>query len=294
MPMNTASYHLITDSTSDLPGSLIEQLDIRVLPLTFTLEGVSYLDLPDGGEMSPRDFYNSLREGKRSITSQINEVEFVERFEPYLQSGQDILYLAFSSALSGTCYQAQQAAEQLEKRYPQRKILVLDTLAASLGEGLLVYEAAKLRLSGKSLAETADFVMNNRLRLCHWFTVDDLNHLKRGGRVSATAALLGTMLGIKPILHVDDEGRLIPVSKVRGRGKSLEALVDHMEKTAENPAEQTVFISHGDCPEDAKRLEQMVKERFDVKEVVTGNIGPVIGSHSGPGTLALFFFGSKR
>ena len=235
-----------------------------------------------------------LRSGKTSTTTQINIEVFKEEMRPYLEKGLDVLYLGFSSGLSSTFNSARLAAAELTEDFPDRKIIIVDTLAASMGEGLLVYHAAMKKKQGMSLEETAAFVEENKLHLAHWFTVDDLNHLKRGGRVSGAAALIGTMLNIKPVLHVDDEGHLIPVDKVRGRRNSLAELVSHMEKTAISPSEQTVFISHGDAPEDAQYVEKLVRERFGVKTVYINPIGPVIGTHSGPGTVALFFLASKR
>ena len=214
--------------------------------------------------------------------------------EPILEQGKDVLYIAFSSALSGTCQAANIAADMLREKYPERKILVVDSLAASMGEGLIVYYAAKMRQEGKTIDEVYQWVLDNRLRLCHWFTVDDLFFLHRGGRVSSASAVLGTMLGVKPVLHVDDEGRLILVGKTRGRRKSLDQLVEHMAETVERPEEQIIFISHGDAPEDAAYVEQLVRDKFKVKDIVVNYIDPVIGGHSGPGTVALFFLGSKR
>ena len=214
--------------------------------------------------------------------------------DPILQAGEDILYLAFSSGLSGTCQSAYMAKEELSARYPDRKIYVVDSLAASMGEGLLAYYASKMQLEGKTIDEVYQWLQDNKLHLCHWFTVDDLNHLKRGGRVSSAAALFGTMLGIKPVLHVDDAGHLIPVAKIRGRRQSLDSLVAHMEQTVTNPEEQVIFISHGDCEKDAQYVADQIRAKWNVKEIVLNEIGPVIGTHSGPGTVALFFLGSKR
>ena len=229
-----------------------------------------------------------------STTTQINSEEFLRVFTPLLEAGQDVLYIAFSSGLSGTCQSALLAREELRRRFPERRLEVFDSLCASMGEGLLVYHAAKLRQEGRDMDQVLAWLKENVLRLCHWFTVDDLNHLKRGGRVSTATALVGTMLGIKPVLHVDNEGHLISVSKVRGRRQSLEALVSRMEETAVNPAEQTVFISHGDCLEDAQFVAQHVREKLGVTQIQIGYIGPVIGAHSGPGTVALFFLGKER
>ena len=229
-----------------------------------------------------------------STTTQVNSEEFLHVFTPLLEGGEDVLYIAFSSGLSGTCQSAVLARNELKKRFPNRRLEVFDSRCASMGEGLLVWHAAKLRQQGKSLEEVLAWLKENVLRLCHWFTVDDLNHLKRGGRVSTATALVGTMLGIKPVLHVDDEGHLIPVSKVRGRRQSLDSLVKHMQETAMDPAGQMVFISHGDCLEDARYVEEQVRQRLGVQEVRVGYIGPVIGAHSGPGTVALFFLGKER
>ena len=287
-------YRIITDSTGDLTPELIRDLQLTVIPMEFTIDGKSYRNYPDGHEMSAKAFYHLLRAGKTSTTAQINAHEFMDWADPILQAGEDILYLAFSSGLSGTCQSAYMAKEELSARYPDRKIYVVDSLAASMGEGLLAYYASKMQLEGKTIDEVYQWLQDNKLHLCHWFTVDDLNHLKRGGRVSSAAALVGTMQGIKPVLHVDDAGHLIPVAKIRGRRQSLDSLVAHMEQTVTNPEEQVIFISHGDCEKDAQYVADQIRARWNVKEIVLNEIGPVIGTHSGPGTVALFFLGSKR
>jgi len=287
-------YRIITDSTGDLTPELIRDLQLTVIPMEFTIDGKSYRNYPDGHEMSAKAFYHLLRAGKTSTTAQINAHEFMDWADPILQAGEDILYLAFSSGLSGTCQSAYMAKEELSARYPDRKIYVVDSLAASMGEGLLAYYASKMQLEGKTIDEVYQWLQDNKLHLCHWFTVDDLNHLKRGGRVSSAAALFGTMLGIKPVLHVDDAGHLIPVAKIRGRRQSLDSLVAHMEQTVINPEEQVIFISHGDCEKDAQYVADQIRAKWNVKEIVLNEIGPVIGTHSGPGTVALFFLGSKR
>ncbi len=287
-------YVIFTDSTTDLSPELIRELQAEVIPLCYMMGGNTYHNIPGGGEMSVEAFYERLRNGEMSTTAQINSEEFIQYFSPSLESGKDILYLAFSSGLSGTCHSAVLAKEELEKKYPGRRVEVFDTLCASMGEGLLVYHAARLKQAGKDMDEVLSWLKENVLKLCHWFTVDDLNHLKRGGRVSAATALVGTMLGIKPVLHVDDEGHLISVSKVRGRKQSLDALVKRMEETAIDPKGQTVFISHGDCLEDARYVERLVREKMGVETICINQIGPVIGAHSGPGTVALFFLGEKR
>lgn len=289
-----SEYVLFTDSNTDLPADLVQQLDLSVIPMLFEMDGKSYYNYPDNHEMDPKEFYAALRGGKVCTTSQVSPSRFDEIFSPVLESGRDILYLCFSSGLSGTYNTSRLAVEELREKFPDRKIRTVDTLAASMGQGLLVYLAAKKRQEGMSLDELGDWVEENRLKLCHWFTVDDLMFLKRGGRVSGAAAVMGTMLGIKPVLHVDDEGHLIPMEKVRGRRASLDALVKHMQATAIRPAEQTVFISHGDCQADCDYVAQQLREKLGVKEIVTSYIGPVIGAHSGPGTVALFFVGEKR
>jgi DegV family protein with EDD domain len=288
------NYVIITDSTADLPIDIIRELGIDVVPLQFNIDGNEYKNYPDERGLDPKQFYGQLRAGKTASTSAINTADLIGIFEPYVKAGTDVLYIAFSSALSGTCNNSIIAGQELELKYPGRRILIVDSLCACMGEGLLVYLAVMEQKKGRNLTEVYDFVIANRLHLCHWFTVDDLNHLKRGGRLSATSALLGTLLGIKPILHVDDEGRLIPVGKTRGRRQSLEGLVDKMAQTAEDPGSQTVFISHGDCVEDARVVETLVRQRLKPKNVVIGYIGPVIGAHSGPGTVALYFLGSPR
>lgn len=288
------TYRIVTDSTTDLTPELIQELDVQVIPLCYIMEGKTYHNIPGGGEMTDRKFYAKLRAGSMSTTTQVNSEEFLRVFTPLLEAGQDVLYIGFSSGLSGTYQSAALAREELKQRFPGRRLEVFDSRCASMGEGLLVYHAAKLQQAGKSLDEVLSWLKENVLNLCHWFTVDDLNHLKRGGRVSTATALVGTMLGIKPVLHVDNEGHLIPVSKVRGRKQSLDALVRRMEDTALDPAGQMVFISHGDCLEDARYVERQIREKLGVRQVELGFIGPVIGAHSGPGTVALFFLGKER
>ena len=287
-------YILMTDSSADLPDKLVRELDLEVLPLTFVLKGKNYKNWPDNREMSAKAFYRQLREGAVATTAALNVADVVERVEPHLKQGKDVLMLSFSSGLSATCDSARIAAQELSEQYPERKFFVVDTLCASLGQGLLVWHAARRRARGDSIEAVRDWAEENKLHLCHWFTVDDLMFLKRGGRVSAATAVVGTMLSIKPVMHVDDEGHLIKVGTARGRKASLKALVDHMEETAIDPGSQTIFISHGDCEEDAKRVAEDVKARFGVQTVLINYVGPVIGAHSGPGTVALFFLGEHR
>ncbi len=289
-----AAYQIVTDSTTDITAEMALEMELHVIPMCYMMEGNTYHNIPGGGEMTDHQFYEKLRSGQMSTTAQINSDQFVNEFTPFLERGEDVLYLAFSSGLSGTCQSAVLAQKELKERFPERRVEVFDTLCASMGEGLLAYHAARLKQQGKTLDEVLSWLKENVLRLCHWFTVDDLHHLKRGGRVSAATAIVGTALGIKPVLHVDDEGHLINVAKARGRRQSLDALVKRMEETAIAPAEQTVFISHGDCLEDARYVERQIKEKLGVKDVRVNFIGPVIGAHSGPGTVALFFLGSKR
>ena len=287
-------YVILTDSNADLTPELEKELGVGIFPMEFTVEEQTYFNYPDERDLSSKTFYKMLRDGKNSKTVQGNSTRFCEFFEPYLKEGKDIVYIAFSSGLSGTYHSSTMAKKELLEKYPDRQIFISDSLAASMGEGLLVYHAVQQQRAGKTAEEVYQWVEENKLHLCHWFTVEDLYFLKRGGRVSAATALVGTMLGIKPVLHVDDEGHLINVSKARGRRQSLLALLENMEKTCIKPEQQVVFISHGDCEEDARWLAEQVKQKLHVKEVKIGYIGPVIGSHSGPGTVALFFLGSKR
>lgn len=287
-------YVIITDSCCDLSEQLANDAGLYVIPMVMTISGKEYKNYLDEREISSKAFYDRLRAGETASTSALNMDTFLSVFGEFLEQGKDILYLAFSSGLSGTYHVSTLAAEELAQKYPESRIFCCDTLCASMGEGLLVYLAGKKKQSGASIEEVRDFVEQNKLNLCHWFTVDDLNHLKRGGRVSATTAFVGSLLNIKPVLHVDDEGHLINVGKARGRRAAVSSLFEHMKETAVNPLEQTVFISHGDCEEDALALKEMIEKEFSPKEIQINPIGPVIGAHSGPGTLALFFLGSKR
>jgi len=289
-----SQFVILTDSCADLTAELVEQLDVQVLPLSYNMDGKIVYNYPDNREMDPHEFYDLLRAGKMATTSAVNVAQYTEAMEPYLQEGKDVLILAFSSGLSTTYNSGVIAADDLKEKYPERKIYVVDTLCASMGQGLLVYLAAKERAKGKSIEEVRDWAEANKLSVAHQFTVNDLHFLKRGGRVSATTAVVGTMLAIKPMLHVDDEGHLINIAKARGRAASLKGLVDKMEQDVIDPAQQTVFISHGDCLEDAQAVADMVKERFGVKEVIINYVGPVIGAHSGPGTVALFYIAKER
>ena len=244
--------------------------------------------------MDPHVFYDRLRGGETATTNAVNVAQYTEALEPLLQAGKDVLILAFSSGLSATYNASRLAVEELSAQYPDRRLYTVDTLCASLGQGLLVWYAARQRDRGHSIEEVRDWVEEHKLNLCHQFTVDDLYFLKRGGRISAATAMVGSMLHIKPVLHVDGEGHLINIGKARGRHASLKALVDRMEETAIDPGSLTVFISHGDCLEEAQAVADMVKKRFGVVDVVINYVGPVIGAHSGPGTVALFYMGTDR
>ena len=284
-------YQIITDSGCDLPLEMRQQLDVTMTSLTLQFRGQ---ELEDSVGDDIRDLYTALRAGEVASTSAVNPDAWQRAMEPALAAGQDVLVLAFSSGLSTTYQSAVIAAGELEEKYPQRRIRVVDTRSASLGQGLLVWYACRKRDEGMALEELADWAEKTKLNLCHWFTVDDLMYLKRGGRVSAATAIVGTMLGIKPVLHMDDEGHLINVGKVRGRKASIEALAEKVGQLGLPGQNQTVFICHGDCQEDAQRLEAILKEKYGVEEAFIGYTGAVIGSHSGPGTLALFFLGDKR
>ena len=287
-----SNYVILTDSGTDFTKEMIEELDVELLDLWVTRENEE--PVPNSS-LDLSEFYAFLREKKSASTAAVNIDSFIEIMTPILEAGKDILYLGFSSGLSSTYASGKLAADELMEKYPDRKIYAVDTLAASLGQGLLVYLAAKRRLAGESIEAVRDFVENTKLKLCHWFTIDDLFFLKRGGRVSGTTAVVGTMLGIKPVMHVDNEGHLINVAKARGRRASVDALFDKAKSTMIGErANSSVFISHGDCIEDAEYLAERIKNEIGVKEVRIAYVGSVIGSHSGPGTLALFFLGSER
>ena len=287
-------YKIITDSTIDMDHKMIEELGLTVVPLRFTIDGKTYKDKADLSDMPTETFYAKLREGKMSTTSQINADEFTRVFEPVLQGGEDVLYIAFSSGLSGTCQSAFIARDELKEKYPERKIYVFDSLCASLGEGLLVYHAAMLKRAGTDIDSLYKWLGENVLKLCHWFTVDDLNYLKKGGRVSAATALVGTMLSIKPIMHTSDEGKLTVVGKARGRKSSLNTLIDTVGRLGINLQDQVMFICQADCQAEAETVAAQLKQRYGVKEVYINYIGPVIGSHTGPNTMGLFFVGTER
>lgn len=285
------SYKIITDSGCDFTKEKYAELGLAVAPLMVNFRGESY---PDRNDESLKDLYAGLRAGEVSTTAAVNPEQWTEAMEPVLKADEDVLVLAFSSGLSTSYQSAEIAAGDLREQYPDRTILVVDSLCASLGQGLLAYYACKKRDEGLGLQELYQWLLNNRLHLCHWFTVDDLMYLKRGGRINAATAIMGTMLSIKPVLHVDDEGHLVNVGKARGRRASIQAMAKKVGELAEGYDNSVMFISHGDCPEDAEYLRSLLESQYGVKEVYINYVGAVIGSHSGPGTLALFFMGQHR
>ena len=284
-------YQILTDSCCDFTKEKYEELGLVAVPLMVNYRGESF---PDKNDDSLRDLYAGLRAGEVATTAAANPEQWTVAMEPFLQAGEDVLVLAFSSGLSTSYQSAEIAAGDLREQYPDRTILVVDSLCASLGQGLLAYYACKKRDEGLDLQELYQWLLNNRLHLCHWFTVDDLMYLKRGGRISAATAIMGTMLSIKPVLHVDDEGHLVNVGKARGRRASIQAMAKKVGELAEGYDNSVMFISHGDCPEDAEYLRSLLESQYGVKEVYINYVGAVIGSHSGPGTLALFFMGQHR
>lgn len=291
-----AEFLIVTDSTADLPDEYLQEHGVDVMNLCYMIGGETYGG-DTGKELEWKKFYAMIREGHMPTTSQVNPEEAKKHFEKYLAEGvKEILYLAFSSGLSGTYNSVRIAAEEIMEAHPDCKIIVVDTLCASLGEGLLVHRAVELRDAGKSMEETAEWLEKHVLNFVHMFTVDDLNHLYRGGRVSKTTAVIGTLAGIKPVLHVDNDGRLVAVGKVRGRKKSLLKLVDCMEEQIGSFKNQNdvIFISHGDALEEAEFVAGEIKKRFGIDKFVINRVGPTIGAHTGPGVIALFFMGDVR
>lgn len=288
-----SEYVIITDNNSDLPEKYFKDHGVGCMYLSYSMDGKNYTHenfLPE------HEFYEAMRNGSMPTTAQVNPENAKALLEPYLKEGKDILHIAFSSGLSGTYNSSRIAAEELMEEYPDRKIIVVDSLSASLGQGLLVWLAQQKKELGQTLEDVADWVEKNKLKMVHLFTVDDLNHLYRGGRVSRTTAIVGSMLNIKPVLHVDNEGKLTAIGKVRGRKKALQELVKLMdEKIGSFGADcDTIFISHGDCEQDAQYVAAKVKEKYNIKNIIINQVGATIGAHSGPGTMALFFVGDVR
>ncbi|MDD5952653.1 MAG: DegV family protein [Oscillospiraceae bacterium] len=286
-------YQIFTDATTDFLPQDVTALDITVLPMEYVIDGQTYRHTPADEDLSPNDFYQAMRQGKMPTTSQIPAAQYEDWFAPVLESGQDLLFICFSSALTGSYNNACLAAKEMMEQYPDRKVLVVDSLAASRGEGLLVEECVALRRQGKSLDYVFNWAMEARSNIQHWVTVDDLNHLKRGGRISAASAVIGGVLGIKPIIRMDEHGALVPVDKVRGRKASIDYLVDRFAQSY-LPDRGTVYVAHGDCLEDAEYCAKQIKEKTGVKNVAITMVGPIIGAHTGPGIVAILYIGKKQ
>jgi len=290
----SANYVVVVDSTTDMPSNLAEELGLTVIPYIFTLDGKEYYNYLDYRQLSVKDFYNTLRDGKLGSTTQVTLNRYLETWEPILKEGKDVLYMCLSSQLSKSYEQSVLAAKEAMANYPGRKVIAIDTKSACMGQALLAYYSAKYRDEGKSLDENAAAIEGLIPRLQHWVMADDLHHLRRGGRVSGAAAFVGSMLNVKPILSILPDGKLTPLHKVRGRGKALALFIEEMEKSKFNPKDQKVFIAHSDAIELAEQLKSMITEKFGTKDFVINDIGPVIGSHTGPGTLALFFLADSN
>ena len=283
-------YVIFTDSMADLTQEILKKFDIHVVPMRITIDNKTYYE----NELNSSDFYGMIKTSHTlPTTTQVNPQEYMDCFEKFLKDGFNVLYICFSSALSGCYNSAQIAANELNSKY-ECKVKVVDSLSASMGEGMLVYKLALQKKSGLEFEKAVKWVEENRLKICHLFTVDDLNHLSKSGRLSKTSAFFGSVLGIKPVLHVDNEGRLVAIDKTRGRRKSIEMIAEKMQKYSEGMDNDVIFISHGDCLDDAKELADKVKEKTGIKNFIFGNITPMICTHTGLGTLALFFEGNQR
>lgn len=287
-----SEYIIMTDSTVDLPKEyLIEELQVPYIPLSYIMDGVTYEDMSG---LSGKEFFDKIRAGSLPTTSQVNPEQAKKALEPYVKEEKDILFIGFSSALSGTFNSIRMAAEELMEEYPERKIITVDSLCACLGEGLLVYKAVQLKRAGKSLEEVAKWTEENKLHICHNVAIDDLNHLHRGGRVSKTAAIMGTMIQIKPIIHMNDNGELQVIGKQRGRKKALQHIVNMAVEQSKGWENDIIMITHGDCEEDAQYVAKLVREKMGIEDILINCIGSVIGSHTGPGVVAVFCMGEKR
>ena len=284
-------FVIVSDSTVDLPKEYLQAKQVPIISLSYIMDGVTYEEM-DG--LSHKEFFEKLRTGSLPTTSQINPEQAREALEPLAKEGKDILYIGFSSGLSGGYNSVRMAAEDLKEEYPDINIITIDSLCACMGEGLLLYKALELKERGMSMKEIVEWVEANKLHICHNVTVDDLNHLHRGGRISRTTAVVGSMIKIKPIIHMSDEGKLVVIGKERGRKKSLISIVDRMEKQMQGYDNDIVMITHGDCIEDAESVKKQVEERFGIHNVMINGIGSVIGSHTGAGVVAVFFMGDKR
>ena len=286
-----SKFVITADSTVDLPKAFLEEKQVPVVSLSYIIDGATYRD---GEGLTSKEFYDKIREGAMPTTSQVNPEQARDLFEPILKEGTDILHIAFTSGLSGTYNSCRIAAEELSEEYPDRKVIVVDSLCAASGGGMLLYKALELKEQGKSLDEIVAWVEENKLHVCHDVTVDDLFHLHRGGRVSKTSAVLGTIIKIKPIIHVNDEGKLIVIGKERGRKKALQTLVDRMEEKSQGFDNDIVMITHGDALEDAEYVKGLIADRFGITNVMINPLGTVIGSHTGTGVIALFYMGNRN
>lgn len=284
-------FVIVSDSTVDLPKKYLQEKQIPIISLSYVMEGVTYEEM---NGLSHKEFFEKLKEGSLPTTSQINPEQARKALEPFAKEGKDILYIGFSSGLSGSYNSVRMAAMELTEEYPNVEIITIDSLCACMGEGLLLYKALELKEQGMAMKEIADWVEHNKLHVCHNVTVDDLNHLHRGGRISKTTAVVGSMIKIKPIIHMSDEGKLVVIGKERGRKKSLISIVDRMEKQMQGYENDIVMITHGDCIEDAEFVKKQIEERFGIHNVMINGIGSVIGSHTGAGVVAVFFMGDKR
>lgn len=289
-----AEYVIITDATCDLPLNIIKEFDLEVIPMLYQIEGQEFQIDIKNPNYNPSEFYAKLRQGQMATTSQINANQYEEFIEKFLSKGLDVLVINFSSALTGGFNSLNIAKQTLDEKYPKRNLVIFDSKSASMGEGLLVYLALLEQKNGKTIFELEQWLKDNYLHLCHWFIVDDLDFLRRGGRLSGSTAFIGRLLKIKPILHVDNEGRLVPVKKAIGKHKALDELFHRLLETGTKPNEQTIFISHGDALDDANYLKTLILTKFPQTNIVIGDIGAIIGTHSGPGTVALFFMGTNR
>lgn len=279
------------NSTCDMPLQWLEEHDVTVVPLSYTIDGQTYTDMKG---LTGEEFFAKLREGKMSVTSQVNPQEAADILEPIVRSGKDVLHLSFTSAMSGTHNSMKIAADLLREKYPDANIAVVDTLCACMGEGVLLYYALAQKAAGKTMNDICSWVEEHKKYVCHNVTVDDLQHLYRGGRISKTQVVLGTMLQVKPLIHVDDSGRLQVIGKERGRRRALQKLVERTVKQAQGHENEVVMITHGDCIDDAEYVERLIREKMSVRHIMINMIGTVIGSHTGPGVVAVFCMGAPR
>ena len=286
-----SKFVITADSTVDLPKAFLEEKQVPVVSLSYIIDGATY---KDGEGLTSKEFYDKIREGAMPTTSQVNPELARDLFEPILKGGTDILHIAFTSGLSGTYNSCRIAAEELSEEYPDRKIVVVDSLCAASGGGMLLYKALELKEQGKSFDEIVTWVEENKLHVCHDVTVDDLFHLHRGGRVSKASAVVGTIIKIKPIIHVNDEGKLIVIGKERGRKKALQTLVERMEEKSQGFENDIVMITHGDALEDAEYVKGLIQDKFGITNIMINPLGTVIGSHTGPGVIALFYMGNRN